>query len=245
MVTAIRTFFCIAIALFVLGHSKPAKAGWGATLSTGCYTSCSSPQEVCDYWGDFYGGGCLGLGPPLYRSNGRMFGMGIRMGYLVVEPVIYSDAYTYCSAPYVDDGAVPGGCSLAVTPPQKQLGCGCSGQDVVGNPVTINIGNKFETATDFEAQGQDSLAFIRYYNSQLPQSSSLGYGWRSNFDRGFRYDGGTVSSSTTVWFTRPDGSTYSFTNTSGAWLSVDSDVNAKLTSLGSLGWVLTDQNDNV
>ena len=116
---------------------------------------------------------------------------------------------------------------------------------MVGNPITINIGNKFEVTTDFRTEGQDSLTFLRYYNSQLPQSSFLGYGWRSNFDRGFRYNAGSPSSSTIVWFTRPDGSTYSFTNTSGAWLAIDPDVNAQLVSLGSAGWVLTDQNDNV
>jgi len=182
----------------------------------------------------------LSVGPPEYSNTGRILGMVIKMGYLNAEPVITSSAYTYCTTPYVDDGLAPNGCSLAVTVPLKQLGCGCSGQDVVGNPITINIGNKFESAVDFQTQGQDSLAFIRYYNSQMPQSSFLGYGWRSNFDRGFR-----SLSSSVVLFTRPDGSTYSFTNSSGTWLPSDPDVNAQLTSLGSAGWVLTDQNDNV
>ncbi len=245
MNAAIRATYCIVIAFVLLCAPGPAVAGWGSTFSDGCGTNCASPQEVCDYWGNFYGGGCLGLGPPLYLSNGKMFQMGIRMGYVPAEPVIYGDASTYCTAPYADDGLAPGGCSLAVAPPQKQLGCGCSGQGVVGNPITINIGNKFESTADFGTEGQDSLAFIRYYNSQLPSNSFLGYGWRSNFDRGFRYNGSSVSSSTIVWFTRSDGSTYSFSNSSGAWLSVDPDVNVKLTSLGSSGWILTDQNDKV
>ena len=244
MVAAIRTLFCIAVVTFILGAPKPALAGWGSTLSDGCGTSCSSAQQVCDYWGTTYDGGCLSVGPPLYNSAGRMYGMRYRYRFFNVED-LDEIAFTYCISPYVDDGAAPGGCSLSVTVPQKQLGCGCSGQGMVGNPITINIGNKFEVTTDFETQGQESLAFIRYYNSQLPQGSSLGFGWRSNFDRLFRYNGNDVPSSTIVWFTRPDGSTYSFSNASGSWLPSDPDVNVRLTSLGSSGWALTDTNDNV
>lgn len=245
MVAVDRGFFFATIVVLALLTPKPAVAGWGSTLSDGCGTSCSTPKAVCDYWGAYYGGGCLSLGPPVYLNNGRMNGMVEQAGYVPAEPIITFDAYTFCSDPYVDDGLAPGGCSLAVTVPQKQLGCGCTGQGMIGNPITINIGNKFETATDFETDGQDSLSFIRYYNSQLPQRSFLGYAWRSNFDRGFRYNGGTIPESTVVWFIRPDGSVYSFSNASGAWVSSDSDINATLTSLGSSGWILTDDHDNI
>jgi RHS repeat-associated protein len=240
MIVAARALLCIAIVLLISLTPKPAVAGWGSTLSDGCNTSCSTPQQVCNYWGNFYGGGCLSVGPPVYSNTGRMIGMVIKMGYLVIEPVITGEADTFCDAPYVKDALAPNGCSLAVSVPVKQLGCGCSGQEITGNPITVNIGNKFETAVDFETQGQDQLAFVRYYNSQDPQASAMGYGWRSNFDRGF-----LQTSPSTVLFTRPDGSTYSFTNSSGGWAPTDTDVNAQLTSLGASGWLLTDQNDTV
>ncbi|SDR55155.1 RHS repeat-associated core domain-containing protein [Paraburkholderia fungorum] len=245
MVAAIRTFFRVIIVIFILILSKPALAAWGTTTSSGCGQNCASPQDVCDFWGAAVLGYCLGIGPPIYSATGKMIGTHYSVSFVQEYPVIDGEAFLFCTAPYTYDGLAPSGCSLAVTVPEKQLGCGCSGEGMVGNPITLNIGNKFEVTTDFETDGQNSLAFVRYYNSQSQQKSSLGFNWRSNFDRGFRYNGGDASTSTIVWFTRPDGATYSFTNVSGAWLPSDVDVNMQLTSLGASGWVLADQNDNV
>lgn len=235
--------FAILAAFFLYTVSSSATAGWGSTLPSACGTNCSSPKEVCDVWGAFYGGGCISVGPPIYDTSGRLSRMKYSVGY--GTEVLDEIALTFCTSPYQSDGLAPNGCSLAAVVSEKQLGCGCSGEGTVGNPIAINIGNKFEVATDFETQGKNSLAFIRYYNSQSQQSSSLGFSWRSNFDRGFRYNGTDIPSSTAVWFTRPDGSVYSFIKTSGSWLPSAIDVNAQLTSLGPSGWILTDQNDRI
>ena len=63
---------------------KPAMAdeGWSSLPGS---TLAASPQEVCDAWGQFYGGGCLGFegpiygGPPVY---GDFVGYKYMVGYV-------------------------------------------------------------------------------------------------------------------------------------------------------------------
>ncbi|WP_249279164.1 RHS repeat-associated core domain-containing protein [Bordetella genomosp. 5] len=126
------------------------------------------------------------------------------------------------------------------------MGDGCVGVCTVANPITLNTGNKFESVVDFETQGQARLAFVRYYNSHQATLSSMGWGWRSNFDRGLQHNNLTVATSSRLTFMRPDGASYSFSKTStGLWQPTDTDVSAKLVSQGTSGWTLTDGNDTV
>ncbi|WP_186072330.1 RHS repeat domain-containing protein [Burkholderia gladioli] len=244
MTCALRILIVSIILLFELTLPKPAFADWGAGRT--CGTHCPDPGIVCDEWAALFDSRCLVIGPPLYDDQtGRISGMHLKFINKNGSIIDTWTAGIYCTAPKVADGLVQGACSEAVAPPRKQLGCGCDGQSTAGNPISINIGNKFETAIDFNTEGQKTLSFIRYYNSQLPRLSSLGWGWRSNFDRGFGSVGGSGSSAIQVTFTRADGATWVFSRSGSTWTSTDKDVNAKLVSLGSAGWVLTDSRDNV
>ncbi|HCI76140.1 MULTISPECIES: DUF6531 domain-containing protein [unclassified Psychrobacter] len=52
-----------------------------------------------------------------------------------------------------------------------------------GNPINVLTGNKFEQATDIQANSGDySLSFNRYYNSKSTQRGILGIGWRHNYE---------------------------------------------------------------
>ncbi|WP_347557573.1 RHS repeat-associated core domain-containing protein [Robbsia sp. KACC 23696] len=115
---------------------------------------------------------------------------------------------------------------------------------MVGNPVAVNIGNKYEATTDFTTVGQDPLIFSRHYNSLSQEISSLGAGWRSNFDRHLRFNTGDGSAATMTYATRADGAIIAFEKQSNSWYPSDGDVNATLTSINN-GLVLTDSNDNV
>lgn len=62
----------------------------------------------------------------------------------------------------------------------------------VGNPISIGLGSKRQTETDYIAAGNSALRFVRSYHSNagfnVPgypegQTSSMGGYWRTNFDR--------------------------------------------------------------
>ena len=94
-----------------------------------------------------------------------------------------------------------------------------------GNPVDILSGRKHETIQDWSSAGKQPLTFERYYSSYTgvlaaPTASSLGTGWRSNFDAAARWDTANPSSSSRVNIVLPNGFEYGFALQSGVWKSV-------------------------
>jgi hypothetical protein len=72
-----RVWFWQSVLVLLFGliqaNALPAHAGWIATLNDGCGAQspwCPSVQAVCDYWGNFYQGGCVSIDGPAY-SNGK------------------------------------------------------------------------------------------------------------------------------------------------------------------------------
>jgi RHS repeat-associated protein len=51
------------------------------------------------------------------------------------------------------------------------------------NPINIATGEKYLTMVDYQAEGSSQLKFERHYSSYASEKTSLGIGWRSNFDR--------------------------------------------------------------
>ena len=245
--------FVISCALFLTGLiavsccSEQARAAWGSTLSDGCGTNCASPQAVCAYWGQFYGGGCLSIDGLQYGVTGKPVGVNFTVGYLKIENV-NATAYPYCNSPYVNDVLSPSGCSQAIYAQYlKQLGTPheSTGYCTAGNPIGINNGNKFQEVTDFETVGPDVLAFKRYYNSMSRRTASLGVNWRSNFDRSLSISG-SAATTTSIQVNRPDGAVYAFSkNTSTNVWSTDKDISGALTTDGATVWTYTDANDTV
>src|SRR5260221_803276 len=141
---------------------------------------------------------------------------------------------------YQTDGCRPPNAA----PTQNELGECCSRPDspVVGNPIAVAGGNKFQAVTDFETPTPDKLRFSRYYNSgnAAGQSTILGYGWRSIFDT-------YIDTGAEYWMYvhRPDGSVRVFdTDFRGGWRGEDADAGLALAQAGSV-WTLVDNDDTV
>lgn len=112
----------------------------------------------------------------------------------------------------------------------------------VGDPIDTTTGNVFEVITDYATAGQNKLAFIRYYNSQgdflTTFPTSLGQGWRNNYDRVIRIHSGTA-----VSLERHDGKVLDFALVSSVW-TPKADIDVKLTNSGST-WTVTDSDDTI
>lgn len=79
-------------------------------------------------------------------------------------------------------------CILA--PPDKNLGEAGAGA-CVGDPCNAANGNEYQIEADFEG-GAGVPAYTRYYNSQLPGDSGLGFGWTSSASKGLAVSQTTV-----------------------------------------------------
>ena len=109
---------------------------------------------------------------------------------------------------------------------------------VVGNPIHVGTGNKFEVATDYAAAERARLSLKRYYNSLHASTSSVGSNWRTNWDRAI-----TRADANTVKVTREDGRADTFRLNGGVWTS-DPDVVTRLSDTGA-GWRLVREDDSV
>lgn len=59
---------------------------------------------------------------------------------------------------------------------------------LVGNPINLVTGNKYQSETDLTPLlGQLGLSFTRHYNSQSSHQSTLGYNWRHDFEHQLNY----------------------------------------------------------
>lgn len=145
------------------------------------------------------------------------------------------------TANYIAFDNITLGTSFVVNP-GKSLGDSSDepGSCHCGDPITIGIGNLFQSKNDYTTVGANTLAFTRYYNSleTATFANTLGSKWRSNYDRYLR-----LISSSTITAERPDGQQVNFNLADGAW-TPDSDVDLKLTQNGST-WILVDKNDTI
>jgi RHS repeat-associated protein len=164
-----------------------------------------------------------------------------------------------CSDGGSDDAMTPSGCSDFVRYNPEQVGCClCEGKvqaapprrngfcDPAGDPVNVAIGNKYESVTDYVSQGSDKLVFTRYYNAQSSEVSSLGLGWRTNFDRSIaaRF-GGPANQGPYFRLHRADGSMYFFQLFNGSYVLGDTDLDGVITNDGATIWTFTDSDDTV
>ncbi len=134
----------------------------------------------------------------------------------------------------------PTGTPAPVTEPTKLIGnpknypgCACA-----GDPITLATGNVYLQESDYSTAGPNVLSFVRSYNSLADPSSlatTLGSGWRSNYDRYLRLSPSSVVAE------RADGQELTFTSANGSWVT-DSDVDVTLTNTGSV-WTLVDKDD--
>jgi YD repeat-containing protein len=136
----------------------------------------------------------------------------------------------------VPQGSPPGDLGGA---PGSQGGMSCSGSEtgipplLVGNPIHLKTGNKYQKELDFSDGAKGLLKFVRFYNSasgKYPESTS-GNGWRHNFD-------GQIlrRNNNSVTVIRPDGKGHIWNNYGAGFVSL-SDKSSTLELTGST-WVL-------
>ncbi|HWG81260.1 MAG TPA: DUF6531 domain-containing protein, partial [Stellaceae bacterium] len=225
---------CLALSLF---SAKPAQAGWfGLNVGAGCTTTtgglaarCPSVAAACESFAIFRnssGPQVVGVNP--VYSQGKLEGYNCSTVFFCCQLIANDFTEPSCDATEVPDPLAASGCSNVGAPNPAQFGQCCQSDggpqnggpkngagDMVGNPVNIAIGNKFEEVTDYRSQGSDTLAFTRYYNGLSSLTSALGIGWRSNFDRQIIGLNGTLAPGQTLLLLRQDGAVYQFDPLSG------------------------------
>jgi RHS repeat-associated protein len=246
---------------------KQAHASWtGADVDPACPNStggvglagaCPSPGEACNSWALFYNAPVdlvLQMNP-IY-NQGRLLGYGCLVFYLPIENA-GGPTFPDCPSDGSQGGGDPdatSGCSFR-SPPNPAQVCNCEDKnkdnnganDPAGDPVNLAIGDKYETVTDYRSQGSDTLAFIRYYHSAWATTASMGYGWRSSFDRQIvdRF-GGALAGSDNVILVRAEGAQYFFSGTvSGGYASNNRNIDGRLATDGATVWTFTDRDDTV
>src|SRR6185312_13508962 len=245
--------------LLSFGAVKEAQAGWfGANVDpncpggpTGLAGTCPSAYEGCFSWALFYNEHqpIVYSMNPFYDGNGVLSGYNCPVNYvpIVAGPGITEPSCTTGN----EDAQVPSGCSDFVPPSPEQLGCDCRNNKngkatPVGDPVNLAIGNAYEEITDYSSAGPDKLEFKRYYNSQSSMLSTLGFCWKSNFDRAIFTRPGVPpegDNGNLIW--RPDGAMWSFGGHGTTWAMGYSDDDGRVTTDAATVWTFTDADDTV
>lgn len=114
-----------------------------------------------------------------------------------------------------------------------------------GNPINIVTGNKFQKETDLTGLSASPLGFSRYYNAKDSSATTLGRGWRHNFQRTitFTKEGQGQSAVSYATLARPDGKSVVLTDTGAGWAG-DADVYYQLIKKAGK-WELYTQHDTV
>ena len=139
------------------GHDSNGTGGGSGTVGSGIGGPGHAGGGTA--WDDLVGGGGLGgVGGNGGGSSG--FNPGGDLGGGMA-----------CSV----DGSDPNTSSVVGSPPTYTL---------VGNPVNIATGNKYQQEVDYEGGGEFPLTLIRAYNSHaIDEAGSLGPGWQHNYER--------------------------------------------------------------
>ncbi len=150
------------------------------------------------------------------------------------SPIVFSSTQSLDTRAICADGSNP----LRSLPLEQQcpdigsmLGGSCP---IIGNPITIGNGNKYQTETDYLSSSNFPLRVQRSYNSLIE-------GWR------FFPEIRALSSGAGADIVHQDGKSLRFMNEGGVWVS-DPDVVGVLNSTADMqgnitGWTYTTSND--
>lgn len=123
--------------------------------------------------------------------------------------------------------------------------CEAAESPIVGNPVNVGIGNKFQAENDYSSAG--GLSFRRLYQSDShAKSASLGKHWIHDYDR--KITSHFYNANGFAFINRPNGKGYSYQLINGVWVT-DADTTDILVELkdasGNLaGWRYTVADDH-
>ena len=138
--------------------------------------------------------------------------------------------------------------SVGNRPKERNLGCpGCSedGAPLVGNPLNLGTGNKFQPETDYVGSGAFPLTMVRYYNSDGGDDNTFGKHWSHTYDRQVIYQ-----SLTQMKLYRDDGEVRYFTSCGTLlWCATDKEPGTLTEDADENGdqtaWHYRDENDVV
>jgi len=219
-------------ALFALGSvGTPAHAHWITSSYVGCNypADCPTVSVACEKWAAYWRASYplaqwVGVLPHNYNTLQCV---------ITAVPSPNWGIFASCPSGQYPDAATVTGCNTDPPEIAKNFNQCPTG----GNPVTIGVGNKSETAADIRTAGPDVLELVRYYNSKEYKFGLLGYGWRTNFDRKITFQPGGYRN-----VERPDGTYVVFLGTSP--LSNFTDVDLRLAQVGS-DYTVTDREGTV
>jgi RHS repeat-associated protein len=151
-------------------------------------------------------------------------------------------------------------CSIpaATGSPFKQIGCPTCGSTIKSDPVDVSNGNHYQTETDYTGAGNNSIRFLRSYNSligrlmfsnpswQMGEQFVGANGWTATY---FQYLSPlSVTDSTATYNTvlayRPDGRVLTFNEYAGVY-SPDGDVADRLVPVSGGGWQYQTADDKI
>ena len=231
--------FCLGFTISVSAQTPVYSTGTpGTTCGTNpsWYGSAPSGQEVCDELAAW-----VTTQEPTCAVPG------------VISSSTFSGGVTGGSCAIVCQNQTGGNCSstLPVTVSTSAISTEDLGTPppatppvTAGDPLILSIGNKLQTAVDYQAPGPNALQFVRYYNSVIIGSSAANFalGWMHNYAATINTIASAGGSVTAVSVTRGDGKAYTFNQVSGIW-TPNVEVNDKLVQLFTgptvTGWQYT------
>lgn len=258
------------LAIIVLLKSFPAGADtayppkvvdyWDGSYagSNSCASHVATAQQACDICANVQVQGCNNAGHYLEadRPGGYRCDINFQCSF-----GNYTDRTRYVAAQYkCPPGYTSYGVSCQISVSGADLGgsdsdvstCGnkCT-KPMIGDPINLMTGNKFEAETDYEGRGIYPLRFIRTYNSSnAVTSSSIGAHWRHSYDRAINAQFEGANGILVAQIIRQDGSSYYYTSSDGLSWASDTNVVATLRRITDLtgvvtGWTIKTINDEI
>ena len=119
---------------------------------------------------------------------------------------------------------------------EKETKCN-SLSSLVGNPINVATGNKYQAEFDYIGGSNTGLNFTRHYNSQGTFGNDFGGHWSHTYEAHLQktYNG------LNVFMMREDGQLITFNLVGSNWIA-DADISLKLFELPTAEWVLTHNN---
>lgn len=113
---------------------------------------------------------------------------------------------------------------------------------LVGNPINVITGNKYQEETDLSSQGFMSLEFVRYYNSNSEVELIMGPKWSYTYSRFIQTVSEEINgvSRSVAKVHRDNGEIVSFYKEGKSWIAVHADIRSSLI-LKSKKWQYTDE----
>lgn len=164
-------------------------AGAGLNTAQTMFAQAMLGGVLAELQGGKFGHGFVSAG--LSAGAGAMMGPGYSAQGMLVSAIVGGTVSEITGGKFAN-GAQSAAMMYAVSWAASRIGTGGttpenkpenSGNKTTCNPINIATGEKYLTMVDYQAEGASDMKFERHYSSYATEKTSLGIGWRSNFDR--------------------------------------------------------------